>query len=158
MKLTIGGKEYTFKFSVDASLNDECVEKTTGLMMKVAEAHDERDIDLMLHSVSNIPMTALSVFYAGLLEYHGMGRDADHSIRSKEDAKELIKTYFEENPDSEDANFFGILNMMVEQMNEDGFFKLVGLESLMQTETPENGTVKTPMDHLPKQRKKTTGN
>ena len=136
MKLTIGGKEYTFKFSVDASLNDECVEKTTELIMNIGEAQSAQDIKKMLHSISNVPIVALSVFYAGLLEYHGMGRDADHSIRSKEDAKELIKTYFEENPDAENANFYGILNLMVEQMGEDGFFKLIGLDQMFsQNET-----------------------
>lgn len=128
MKLTIGGKEYTFKFSVDASLNDECVERTTSLIMSIGEAQSEESVNAMIHSIANVPIVALSVFYAGLLEHHGMGRDADHSIRSKEDAKELIKTYFAENPDNEDANFYGVLNMMVEQMGEDGFFDLIGLK------------------------------
>ena len=130
MKLTIGGKEYTFKFSVDASLNDECIEKTTNLIYSIGNTKNLGDIQQMLHTVSNIPTVALSVFYAGLLEYHGMGRDADHSVRSKDDARELIKTYFEENAGNENANFYGILNMMIEQMGEDGFFALIGLDQM----------------------------
>ena len=130
MKLTIGGKEYTFKFSVEASLNDECIEKTTDLIYKIGNTKSVADIQNMIHTISNVPTVALSVFYAGLLEYHGMGRDADHSIRSKDDAKELIKVYLEENAGDAKANFYEILTMMIEQMGEDGFFALIGLDQI----------------------------
>lgn len=130
MELTIGGKKYRFTYTVDASLCEECVEKTTSLMMQVGMAQDEQDLKKMLSGISNIPVTALSMFYAGLLEHHGTGRDGDKSIRSKDDAVDLIKQYFAENPEDENANFYGLLTMILEQMGEDGFFKVIGLETI----------------------------
>ena len=91
---------------------------------------EEQDMKMMLKSISNIPQTALSMFYAGLLEHHGTGRDADKSIKSKDDALELIKQYFAENPDDENANFYGVLTQVLSQMGDDGFFKLIGLETM----------------------------
>jgi len=130
MKLTIGGKEYTFTYTVDASLCEECVEKTTGLMMQIGMAQDEKDLRKMVSGIANVPTTALSMFYAGLLEHHGSGRDGDKSVRSKEDALDLIKQYFAENPDDENANFYGLLTMILGQMGDDGFFKTIGLEAM----------------------------
>ena len=138
MRLTINGKDYTFVYSVEASLCEECVEKTTGIMVSIGEAQNEEDIKKFVTSLSNVPQTVLSMFYAGLLENHG------HEIRSKEEAKLLLKAYLKEHADEENANFYGILSMVIDQMREDGFFKLIGLEQLMkeaanQEEAPRRG-------------------
>lgn len=138
MKLNIDGKDYTFVYSIEASLCEECVEKTTSIMVAIGEAQSEEDMKKMINSLSNIPQTALSMFYAGLLEKHG------DVVRSKADAKVLLKKYLEQHSDEENANFYGILMMVFEQMQEDGFFKLIGLEQMMNEASQTEGMETAP--------------
>lgn len=127
MKLTIGGVDYTFEFTIEASLSEDCVSKTTGIMCDIFEAQNNEDIRKVITSTTmDIPQTALSMFYAGLLEHHS------DKIRSKDDAKKLVKLWFKENADNEDTNWFSLLNMMIDQMGKDGFFKVIGLEKMVE--------------------------
>lgn len=133
--MEINGKEYTLEYTVEASLCAECIEKTVNLFMTVAEAQDERDVKKFLTSMTDIPKTALTLFYGGLLENHG------DEVKSIADAKRLVSAYFKENKDKEDANFYGLLELCLTQMKEDGFFKQIGLEQMMnQTEETEGKT------------------
>lgn len=127
MILTIGCKEYEFKYTVEATLNDECVEKTTDLMQRFNKASESQDTADIIKSISGIPQTAFAMFYAGLLHFHGTGAKGDNSVRSKDDAMAIVETYFEEN---EDANWYSLLEGMMEQMGKDNFFKKIGLESM----------------------------
>ena len=61
-----------------------------------------------------------SAFYAGLME--------NNPVLNKVEAKKLLKAYFKENPDH--ASFFDAYEMIRECMEEDGFFKLTGLDSV----------------------------
>lgn len=150
--ITINSKEYVIEFTIEASLYNACTEKVTGLMMKLSEAQDKKDIKELLGSMSDIPQTALTMFYAGLLEHHG--EDGDGSVTSIKDAKKLIKEYIAENKDDETGNFYGVMEMLIDQMAEDGFFKQIGLEQLMnQTEEEDKQKAKTPkvpQDHKKK--------
>lgn len=142
MKLiTIGGKEYKFEFSIEASLYNDVTEKVTSLMFALDEAGDSDDIHKMLASLADVPRTALTMFYAGLLEHHS------HEIRSIDDAKKLVKEYFAED---KEQNFYTLMQDMIECMHDDVFFKQIGLEQMMAVPTEKE--VKTPQNH----KKKTT--
>lgn len=140
-RLTINGKEYTVEFSIEASLYNECTEATMNMILAFGEAQGEvQNIDVAdenaadvfrsaikktIESASNIPKTAITLFYAGLLEHHG--RRGDNSVRSMDDATDLVRDYILESK----TNFYEIMNMMLECMGEDHFFDLTGLEKFL---------------------------
>lgn len=141
-RLTINGKEYTFKFSIEASLYNECTEATMNMFLSFGEAQGEAEIagseDLAsakkqymsalrktFSSVANIPQTALTLFYAGLMECHGAS--GDNTVRSISDAKKILADYLRES----ESNFFDVNNMMLECMGEDNFFELTGIAKIL---------------------------
>lgn len=131
--MVISGKEYRLEYTVEAALCDECVERTMNLFMAIGEAQNEQDVKKVVSTMTDIPRTALYLFYGGLLENHS------DEIKGVDDAKHLVSIYFKENKDDEEANFYGLLTKCLEQMREDGFFKQIGLEQAMnQTEEAEN--------------------
>ena len=144
--LEINGKEYKLEFTIEASLYKDCTEKVTGFMSNVASAEDGEDnkgkIKDLISTMSDIPQTTLTMFYAGLMEHHG--EDGDQTVMSLHDAKKLIKQYFKEHKEDETGNFYGVMQILLEQMGEDGFFKQIGLEQIAEQTTKE---VKTPQDH-----------
>ena len=61
--------------------------------------------------------------------------------------------FIQEHKDDEQGNFYGIFAMCLEQMEEDGFFKLTGLETLMDDmnmSTKPKRAPKKPTDHQKK--------
>lgn len=149
MELRIGGKTYTIEYTIEASLCNECTEVVSGLMTEVAIANAEKDVRRLIYGMANIPQITLTMFYAGLLEKHGI--DGDGTVKCKDDAKALVKKYFAENPES---NFHELMRILMEQMGKDGFFKQIGLEQIAESSTTKKP--KTPQDHLKKQTKKVT--
>jgi hypothetical protein len=134
--MEISGKNYRLEYTVEAALCDECVERTMRLFVAIGEAQNEQDIKKVVSTMTDIPRTALYLFYGGLLEHH-----ADE-VKSVDDAKKLVTEYFRENKDSEDANFYGLLTTCLTQMKEDGFFRQIGLEQAVnQTEEMEQKTI-----------------
>lgn len=145
--LEIGGKEYKLEYQMEAALYDECIERLISFMEKAFGGMDtdenadltdeeiaerqERAMKKGIAGISNIPAVTLCVFYAGLLEHHGTGKNGDKSIRSKEDAKDVLRTYLEEHEEDGTGNFYDLLMICVNQMGEDGFFKRIGLEKMM---------------------------
>lgn len=144
--INIDGKNYTFEFTIEASLYNECTEKVVTLMSSMEDAKDKESTKELISSMSNIPQTALTMFYAGLLEHHG--EDGDGMIASKKDAKTLIKKYFEEHKDDETGNFYGVMSLMIEVMEDDDFFSQIGLNQLAEGQTKKEP--KTPQDHKEK--------
>ena len=145
--LTIGGKEYKLEYTMEAALYDEGIEKLVSFMEKAFGGMDmdenadmtdekvamkqERALKKGISGISNLPAAALAIFYAGLLEHHGTGKNGDKSIRSKEDAKDVLRAYLEEHEEDGTGNFYDLLMICVNQMGEDGFFKRIGLEKMM---------------------------
>lgn len=138
--IKIGNKEYKFEFTIEASLYGECTEALTAFLTNVGSAG--ANLKEVLKSISDIPQTALTLFYAGLLEHHG--EDGDGTVTTKKDAKRLIKQYFEDKKDTDEADFYAIMALMIEVMEEDGFFKRTGLERIL---TAGEKAVKKPQDH-----------
>ena len=131
MIMTIGNKDYKLEYSIEASLSDECISKVTGLMYQVYKAQTDMDIkELLTTGIVDVPQSALAIFYAGLLENHS------DEIKSKAQAKELIKVWFKEN---KDASWFKLMQDMIDAMGDDGFFKIIGLEDFLNGE-PESQT------------------
>lgn len=145
--LTIGGKDYKMEYSIEASLYADCVASITGLMTDIEMAGSENDIKKVLSGVSNIPQATLIMFYAGLMESHGTHPDGDGTVPDIHTAKRLISQYIKEHSEDETGNFYGIMQMCIEQMGEDGFFKLVGLEALTDSMTKPVKQKKVPQDH-----------
>lgn len=144
--ITIGGEEYRLEYSIEASLYADCVSKLMSLMTDVETAGQEENIKKLFSGVSNIPDTTLSMFYAGLLEAHGL--EGDNKVPNIQAAKKLLSQYIKEHKDDETGNFYGVMEMCIGQMGEDGFFNLVGLDSMMEsmTENPKKQR-KVPQDH-----------
>lgn len=149
--LSIGGKEYKLEYTVRASLYEECIEKMVNLFgatsatiaeAAITEGLNKEDkfqvqkvlLDSIAKQMYNIPGIALTLFYAGLMEHHGTGKNGDGTIRSKEDAEELIYAYFEDHKDDGEDTFADILAICTKQMLEDGFFRRTGLEKIMSQE------------------------
>ena len=134
--MEINGKEYRLEYTVEASLCDECVERTMSLFMAIGEAQNEQDVKKVVSAMTDIPRTALYLFYGGLLEHHS------DEIKGVDDAKRLVSAYFKENKDDENANFYGLLTKCLEQMKEDGFFRQIGLEqAVSQSEDEDSKTI-----------------
>lgn len=149
--LSINGKDYKLEYTIEASLYDKCVESTAGLLAKFGGAAQEKDTMAMINGIANIPQTALTVFYAGLLEAHGTHPDGDGKVPDIETAKKLLASLLREHKDDELGDFYGVFEMCLSQMEEDGFLKLAGLETVMETMNPKTKkSPKKPMDHQKK--------
>ena len=129
--LKIGGKDYKLEYSIEASLYADCTASLTGLMSEIQMAGENKDVKKVVSELSNIPKTTLTIFYAGLMEHHGAHPYGDGTVPDIQTAKRLIAQYLKEHSEDETGNFFGIMQMCIEQMGEDGFFKLTGLEGMM---------------------------
>ena len=130
-RITIDKKEYKFEFTIEASLYDDCTKSIMDLFVTggmVSNAAENNDIDgakeYFINSIADIPKIALTLFYAGLLEHHGS--EGDGSIKSISDAKRLFAKYHEETGKS----YRDVLGEMMEQMAEDNFFDLIGLNQV----------------------------
>ena len=131
-KITINKKEYTFEFSIEASLYDECTKSVMDMFIKggmVQGAAENNDVDSamdnLLETIANLPQKTLTLFYAGLLEHHGT-EEGDGSIQSMADAKKLLATYLKEKKKS----FRDVMGEMMELMVKDSFFELIGLNQI----------------------------
>lgn len=150
MKLRIGEKDYELEYTFEAVLYERCIEKIVELFGSIAAANevasgktDEGVTKDALKQMVGIPRTTITLFYAGLLE--------NNPVETEDAAKALLKQYFKENPDAENGNFYGMMTAIMGQMDEDGFFKQIGLIS----EEPESQP-KVPQDHKKKASTKDT--
>jgi len=156
--LTIGGKEYQIEYSFEAAEYKGCVDKAfkviSGAYMVRHGSFDEDDkqgmmeilIDGTADMVSDLPTMVLSFLYAGLLE--------NNPVANEQEAKALFKQFIKENPQDERASFFGMFEFLKQCMEDDGFFKLTGLDKMiekMKPETePQSKSVKIPQDRKKK--------
>lgn len=151
--ITIDGKDYTLEFSFDAAENRELVQKMFNVVSgaylvkneKFSENVNEKReqsvgamIDGVSEMVSEIPHICITAFYAGLLE---------NNPQTKENAKQLMKSYMKENK----ISFNKLFDEIKTCMEDDGFFDLSGLTEMMETmnENIEKETkkIKNPQDH-----------
>lgn len=147
--LKIGKEEYTFKFDIEASLYSECTEKVTSILFAMAGEEGKDAKKAFLSSLSDIPQVALHMFHAGLLENHDV---------TLSESKKLIAQYIREHREDETGSFYGVMNMLLEDMGEDGFFEMIGLDKMLAKVTDQVEKVKAPkvpQDHKKKETKVT---
>ena len=149
--LKIGNEEYSIKFSIEASLYSECAEKITSIMFGMAGVDSNEGKKEFISSLSNIPQTALHMFHAGLLENHNV---------TLSDSKRLIAQYIKEHKEDETGSFYGVMEMLIDDMANDGFFELIGLDKMFQKVENQASEIanakKIPQDHKKKQTTKVT--
>ena len=122
--LTIGGKEYQIEFSFDAAEYKACVDKvfkvvSGGYIMKRGITGKEGKAEM----ISDMASLSITCFYAGLLE--------NNPVKDEKAAKQLFKQFVKENPDDDRASFLGMYEFLKGCMEEDGFFKLTGLDKYL---------------------------
>ena len=144
--LTIGNVDYTIEFSIEASLHKDCTEKVTSLMASVSEATSKEDIKGMISSMADIPQTTFHMLHAGLLE-----NQPNWDISK---TKAVIKQYLTERKGQEDGNYYSLMEILIEDMANDGFFEMIGLDKMFQTE--QKREPKKPQDHKKKSSTKVT--
>ena len=149
--LQIGKEEYKFQFDIEASLYSECTERLASIMVGLSSAETMDEKREVISSLANIPQTALHIFHAGLLENHNV---------TLSDSKKLIAQYIKEHKEDETGSFYGVMEMLIEDMANDGFFELIGLDKMFQkieNQTREivnaKKTIKAPQDHKKRQTK-----
>lgn len=129
--LTINGTDYKLEYSIEASLYRDCIDKVSGMLFNVVAGQASKEMQPIISAMSDIPTTAITVFYAGLLEHHGV--DGDNSVPNIGTAKRLAVSILRDN-DNEVKNWYDLLVICMDQMGEDGFFDLVGLSEILNTE------------------------
>lgn len=146
--ITINAKEYTLEYTMEASLYKEGIEELTRYMMKMDPSTLESP-ESIISSIADLPHTVLTMFYAGLLEYHS------DEIKTEKHAKNLLKEYFAEHKEDETGNFYGMMGIIFDCMRDDGFFNQLGLTQMLATEeVPNEKVAKMPQDHKKKQASK----
>ena len=138
MNITVNGKEYILEYTFEAAENQKCVDAMTdifggAMMTKIDDSKSEAlQIRDFLMTISDLPRMAMDMFYAGLLENHG--EDGDGEIMSRLDAKRLYKKFCKENPEhAMSISYYGLITVISEQMEKDGFFKRTGLSDILES-------------------------
>lgn len=142
--LNIGGKDYKLIYDFEASLYGECAEKVTGLLLGMAEGASLENMKQIILEMSDIPQSTLIMFHAGLLE--------ENPTKDMAETKALLKQYFREHKNDDTGNFYGFMQLLMECMGDDGFFKQMGLEQMLSQakDKEETETPKIPQDHKTK--------
>lgn len=154
MTIKIGNKEYTIEYSFKAALYGDCAQSVMEVMslMSVNENGGE-GLSALIKGMTNLPSKVTTMFYAGLMQHHGDGKNADGSVPDIDTAEELLCQYFMENKGNEEvknASFYGMFSSVLDQMGEDGFFELIGLDNLIEPSKPKKKASKKPADHQAK--------
>ena len=165
--LTIGGKEYKIEFSFDAAEYKACVDKvfkvvSGGYIMKRGITGEEGKAEMAkammdgtADMISDMASLSITCFYAGLLE--------NNPVKDEKAAKQLFKQFVKENPDDDRASFLGMYEFLKGCMEEDGFFKLTGLDKYLKdmseamekaAKEVEKGTKQSALPKIPTDRKK----
>lgn len=154
--LTIGGKDYNVEFSFEAAEYKDCVDSifkviSGSYIMKNGPTDENEKISVATailngtsDMVSDIPKIAVTALYAGLLE--------NNPVENEQAAKALFKQFVKENPDDERASFWGMYDFLRDCMEEDGFFKLTGMDKVIAqmseaAEEQKSKSGKIPQDH-----------
>lgn len=137
--IEVGDTSYKLEYSVEASLISECVTLTTDMLVSLMQ--NTSDVKEALQNVANIPKVAMETFYYGLIEHHGLHKYGDGRVPDLAKAKEIIVEYIHETG----ATWLDVMTMCIEQMSEDGFFKLTGMSQMLGMEE-EKKEPKSPQD------------
>lgn len=144
-RITIGNKEYTLEYTIEASLYDECTMSIMDMFVKAgfseayAQGGDAKSaMAEILNTMASLPRKVVTLFYAGLLEHHGP--EGDGSVPSKDEAKKILVSYLKEQKKSYNDVYQELMNIIT----DDNFFDLIGLNDMLPTmeEKPKRGRKK----------------
>lgn len=126
--ITIGGKDYKVEYSIEASLYPDLTGALMDSLISIgvgkgaAESNDTTTVfETMKSTVSNMPVKALTLFHAGLLEHHDLSFD---------ESKELFKQYIKESKKSA----YDVFSELMTEVNNDNFFEMIGLDEMFPTD------------------------
>lgn len=144
--ITIGGEEYTLRYSIKAMLEKDCADAVSRYSMNFATIDS---VESFAKAYSEVVALCLIALHAGLLEKHNL---------SMEECETLLDAYFDEHADDGQGDAMSLMNFLMEVMQEDGFFRKTGLEKILNLaqnpeETEAKKTPKAPQDHKRKQAK-----
>lgn len=131
MQLNIGGKKYTFCYTVAATLCDDLLENVVAIA-GAAGGKNERDASLTI--AGKLPSLTKSLFYGGLLQMHG--DHGDRTVTSKETSDDLLYQYLEENNGKREGTLSYVFNALYGQMGEDNFLSRIGMTEDESNVTP----------------------
>lgn len=129
-KITIDNKEYTIEYTIAASLYNECIETIMNTLVGAEMiTSSKEEVDAARNAItqmSNIPQTAITLMYAGLLEHHG-NEWGDGTVNDRKDAMKLAATYIKEN----NSNWYALLDELMTEVSNDNFFELTGINQMI---------------------------
>ena len=129
-ELKINGKIYILKFTHKAAKCQKCVQKVFELLtgasvMRGMDNREEPTLAGMLtgvaYQVGEIPSLCDTLMYAGL--------KAENPVDTEEEAGDLLISYMEETG----KDYAEIFESLKECMEEDGFFKISGIDQMIQS-------------------------
>lgn len=133
--IKIGGTDYKFEYTIEASLYNDFVEKLSNYVLDFSTLVAKNDIkgktiktqdelidvstnavkEMFIAQTTQVPYLTMIGFYAGLME---------HQKITQEEAKELYKKYLIEY----NKKPIEVLAEIMEKIKEDNFFQLIGLD------------------------------
>lgn len=160
MNLEVSGKIYDIEYTFEAAHCRDCVQKAWGYfsgasMMKDVALTDLGDsetanrimtLNNIIGSMADVPDMVITFLYAGLLENHG------DEVKSERDARAIYKQFTKEHPEDDRSMETGMMDAIRQQMEDDGFFRRIGLQDVIdsmrgETETKPKKAPKAPQDH-----------
>ena len=138
--LNIGDKEYVLEFSFQAAKHKQLINTMFKMLscsylgrsgLTGAEDETKADrasalIDGVADMYAEMPDTVITAFYAGLME--------NNAVMNEAEAGKLLKQYFKDNSKDDAATFPGMFDLIKECMQDDGFFKLTGLDKMLENQ------------------------
>lgn len=133
--LQIGDEIKKIEYSFEASLDKEFTRLLTDLLFDVVKT---KNVAELTDSIVTTPDTVLTMFHAGLLEHHG--QCGDGTVKSKEDAKKLLKAYLTDKTGEEQHTYYSMMSILLGQVAEDKFLDLLGVPMMFSPVKPEKKT------------------
>ena len=139
--LNIGDKEYVLEFSFQAAKHKQLINKMFKMLsgsylgrsgLTGAEDETKADrasalIDGVADMYAEMPDTVITAFYAGLME--------NNAVMNEAEAWKLLKQYFKDfRMYADAATFPGMFDLIKQCMQDDGFFKLTGLDKMLENQ------------------------
>ncbi|MGN0378541.1 MAG: hypothetical protein ACI4EU_03025 [Butyrivibrio sp.] len=122
--IKIGEQEYTLEFTFEAAECKNLIQNMFNLLTGAYMVNGDNAMQAMINGSANmlseIPHICITAFYAGCLENNPV---------TEQEARKLLKQYMKEN----NLTFSNVIKDIQECMKDDGFFRLTGLETMMES-------------------------
>jgi hypothetical protein len=145
LKFSVKSKEYVVEFGFRAtqckelnSVFDFLTGKTIrDSISKSNGEENERQSNMILveagiQSMAESNRYVMDFLYMGLVKNHGAKGKISQDILSRDDTIDLYEEFIEENPTHELSSTLGLLEALKSKMESDGFFKLTGVDKMME--------------------------